>query len=133
MNTIIQEQDGNMLVFFEGRLDTVAAAETAEACKPLFNCKDQDIIINCTKLDFIASSGLSILVDILKYAKGLEINTWLHEHSASNLPYCIVDDEDCFFINQADHLVKADSKTGITSEVAESIIEILKGEMNKKH
>ena len=69
MNTIIQEQDGNMLVFFEGRLDTVAAAETAEACKPLFNCKDQDIIINCTKLDFIASSGLTILVDMLKQTK----------------------------------------------------------------
>lgn len=68
-----------------------------------------------------------------RYAKGLEINTWLHEHGASNLPYCIVDDEDCFFINQADHLVKTDSKNGLTREIADRIIEILKGEMNKKH
>lgn len=69
MNTIIQEQDGNMLVFFEGRLDTVAAAETAEACKPLFDCKDQDIIIDCTKLEFISSSGLRVLIDVLKFTK----------------------------------------------------------------
>ena len=67
------------------------------------------------------------------YAKGLEINTWLQEHGASNLPYCIVDDEDCLFINQADHLVKTDSRNGLTSEVADRIIEILKGAMNKKH
>ena len=69
MKTIIQEQDGHMMVLFEGRLDTVAAAETAEACEPLFACKDQDIIIDCTKLDYIASSGLTILVDILKQTK----------------------------------------------------------------
>jgi anti-sigma B factor antagonist len=69
MKTIIQEQDGKTIVFFEGRLDTVAAPDTAEACKPLFDCKDQDIIIDCTKLEFIASSGLSVLLDILKYTK----------------------------------------------------------------
>ena len=69
MNTTIQEQDGKMITRFEGRLDTVAAAETAEACKPLYDCKDQDIIIDCTKLEYIASSGLSILFDILKHTQ----------------------------------------------------------------
>lgn len=69
MNTTIQEQDGKTIVFFEGRLDTIAAAETAEVCKPLFDCKDRDIILDCTKLEFIASSGLSILLDILKFTK----------------------------------------------------------------
>jgi len=69
MKTTIQEQDGKTVVFFEGRLDTVAAEETAEACKPLFDCKDQDIIIDCTKLEYIASSGLSVMLDILKFTK----------------------------------------------------------------
>ena len=69
MKTTIQEQDGKMVAFFEGRLDTVAAPETAVACEPLFECRNKDIIIDCTKLDFIASSGLTILVDILKQTK----------------------------------------------------------------
>ena len=81
---------------------------------------------------FDRENGLDVVLSE-RSAKGLEINTWLHEHGASNLPYCIVDDEDCFFINQADHLVKTDSRNGLTSEVADRIIEILKGEMNKKH
>ena len=80
MKTNIQEQDGKTIVIFEGRLDTVVAADTAETCKSLYDCKNQDIIIDCTKLEYIASSGLSILFDILKntqpngctiYIKGL--------------------------------------------------------------
>jgi hypothetical protein len=30
-------------------------------------------------------------------------------------------------------MVKTDSRNGLTSEVADRIIEIVKGEMNKKH
>ena len=65
MKTTIQEQDGNMVAILEGRLDTVAAPETEKAMNVLNDVEDKDIIIDCTKLDFIASSGLTILVDIL--------------------------------------------------------------------
>lgn len=69
MKTTIQEQDGKMVAFFEGRLDTVAAPEAAVACEPLFECRNKDIIIDCTKLEFISSSGLRVLIDVLKFTK----------------------------------------------------------------
>jgi len=69
MKTTIQEQDGNMIAFLEGRLDTAAAPETEKAMSPLFECEGKDIIIDCTNLEYISSSGLRIFLGILKNAK----------------------------------------------------------------
>ena len=52
-----------------GELDTTAAIEVEEALKPLFDNQGRDIIIDCTELEYIASSGLRILLSILKQAK----------------------------------------------------------------
>lgn len=69
MNTTIQEIDGNMVAMLEGRLDTAASPETEKAVQPLYNCENQDIILDCTKLEYISSSGLRIFLSILKNAK----------------------------------------------------------------
>ena len=69
MKTTIQELDGNMVAILEGRLDTAAAPETERAMGPLFDCEGKDVIIDCTKLDYISSSGLRIFLGILKSAK----------------------------------------------------------------
>ena len=69
MKVTIQEQEGNMVAILEGRLDTAAAPETEKAMSPLYNCKDQDITIDCAKLTYISSSGLRIFLGILKTAK----------------------------------------------------------------
>ena len=58
-----------MVAFLEGRLDTSVAPETEVAMQPLHDCEEQDIIIDCTALDYISSSGLRIFLGILKSAK----------------------------------------------------------------
>jgi hypothetical protein len=73
------------------------------------------------------------LVQTERYAKGQEIYAWFKTHGGLGLPYCIVDDEDGFFISQAPHLVKTDSKTGITNEIADKIIELLNTATHKKY
>jgi anti-sigma B factor antagonist len=69
MNTTIQEQDGKMVAFLEGRLDTVAVPETEKALKPLHDSEGKDIIIDCTNLDYISSAGLRLFLTILKSAE----------------------------------------------------------------
>ena len=69
MRTTIQERDGNMVAILEGRLDTAAAAETEKAMSPLLDCEGQHIVLDCTGLEYISSSGLRIFLSILKSAK----------------------------------------------------------------
>ena len=71
----------------------------------------------------------SNIVQAVKYSKGLEVFAWIELHRAANNPYCIVDDEDLFFTSQAAHFVKTDSREGLTSEVADRIIQILEAEV----
>lgn len=69
MKTTIKEIDGNMVAILSGRLDTAAAPETEEILKPLFLCSNQDIVLDCTNLDYISSSGLRIFLSVLKCTK----------------------------------------------------------------
>ena len=69
MTTTIQEQDGNMVAILEGSLDTAAAPEVEKALSPLNDVEGKDIIIDCTALDYIASSGLRIFLGLLQNAE----------------------------------------------------------------
>ena len=69
MNTTIEEIDGKYVATLEGEMDTAAAMEAEEVLKPLYSSNGKDVIIDCTNLEYIASSGLRILLSILKGAK----------------------------------------------------------------
>lgn len=70
MKTTIQELDEHILVTMIGSLDTAAAIETEEALKPVTAGEvAKDIVIECQELEYIASSGLRILLDVLKKTK----------------------------------------------------------------
>lgn len=69
MKITVEEIKGKLVATLEGELDTAAAAATEEALKPLYNSGGKDIIIDCTGLEYIASSGLRILLLVLKEAK----------------------------------------------------------------
>ena len=69
MNARIEEIDGKYLATLEGEMDTAAALEAEEDLKPIYNSEGKDVIIDCTNLEYIASSGLRILLSILKGAK----------------------------------------------------------------
>ena len=69
MKTSIQEVDGRIVASLSGELDTAAAVEVETALQPLLDAQGKDIVIDCTELEYIASSGLRILLSILKKAK----------------------------------------------------------------
>jgi anti-anti-sigma factor len=69
MKTNIEQLEDKILVVLEGELDTAAAAEVEKTLQPLYATNGKDVIIDCEGLDYIASSGLRILISILKGAK----------------------------------------------------------------
>ena len=66
MKTTITETDGKMVAVLSGELDTAAAVEMEAALQPLFDSSGKDVILDCTDLEYIASSGLRILLNLLK-------------------------------------------------------------------
>ena len=69
MKTTFKEDGKDMVMFFEGRLDTAAASQTEPEMQVLYNCDGHDIVLDCTKLDYISSSGLRLFLSLLKVAK----------------------------------------------------------------
>ena len=64
----IQQSGNQIIALFDGRLDTAAAVLVAEEVKPLMEAENQEIILDCTKLEYISSSGLRIFLSIRKEA-----------------------------------------------------------------
>ena len=69
MKTTIQETDKQLRAVLSGEMDTAAAVEVETALQPLFDSKGKDIVLDCTELEYIASSGLRILLNLLKKVK----------------------------------------------------------------
>ena len=69
MNTTIKLENDNQVVYFEGRLDTSVAPQVNQDVLPVMENTEHDIILDCSKLDYISSSGLRIFLSILKNAK----------------------------------------------------------------
>ena len=66
MNTVIKEIDNKYVVTLEGEMDTAAANEAEEVLKQLYNNEGKEVVFECKNLEYIASSGLRILINILK-------------------------------------------------------------------
>lgn len=69
MVATIKKSEDQYLATLKGELNTAAAVEVEEVLKPLYKSDGHDVIIDCTELVYIASSGLRILISILKGAK----------------------------------------------------------------
>jgi anti-anti-sigma factor len=69
MKTTLEKRDGKMIATLIGELDTAAAIDVEKALQPLYESKGVDVVIDCEKLEYIASSGLRILLSILKKTK----------------------------------------------------------------
>jgi anti-sigma B factor antagonist len=68
MKTTFREENQNYVMTFEGRLDTLASLQVAKDMEVLYDCEDHDIILDCTALEYISSSGLRLFLDLLKKA-----------------------------------------------------------------
>ncbi|MDY6300658.1 MAG: STAS domain-containing protein [Bacteroidales bacterium] len=69
MKTTIQELEEKTIVTMTGSLDTAAAIEADQTLKPITEGEGKDIVFECADLEYIASSGLRILLDVLKKNK----------------------------------------------------------------
>lgn len=69
MDVQILENSDSTIVLLIGRLDTAASAEVEQNLKPLHEKSKQNIVFDCQQLQYISSSGLRILLGVLKYAK----------------------------------------------------------------
>ncbi len=69
MVTKLEEFEDRYVATLEGDMDTAAAVKADAILKPLYKSNGKDVFIECKKLNYIASSGLRILVVILKSAK----------------------------------------------------------------
>lgn len=69
MKTTVQEIDGKLVAALSGELDTASVVEMESALQPLFDSEGKDLVIDCTELEYIASSGLRVLLNLFKKAK----------------------------------------------------------------
>lgn len=69
MKTSIIEEDGRLVMTFEGRLDTSVAARTGQEMKPLRECKGCSIVLDLTSLTYVSSSGLRLFLSLLQSAR----------------------------------------------------------------
>ena len=69
MNTKLEEIDGKYVAMLEGEMDTAAAIGAQVVLKQLYKNDGKEVIIDCCRLEYISSTGLGIMVRILKAAK----------------------------------------------------------------
>ena len=68
MEVQIKESEGMMTACLSGRLDTPAAVEVSREVQPLLDHADRTILLDCSELTYISSSGLRIFLTIRKAA-----------------------------------------------------------------
>lgn len=68
MNISIETVSGTTTAFLEGRLDTPASAEVTPYFEQLQEHADGTVILDCTNLAYIASSGLRLFLALRKVA-----------------------------------------------------------------
>ena len=69
MTTEIIKQDNGVVVVLKGSLDTVASGQVATELKPVMESDTKDVTIDCSDMDYIASSGLRLLLMLRKSCK----------------------------------------------------------------
>ena len=83
--TIRKDSDKQVTLILDGRLDTSVTQQTEREVEPLFEYVDQQIVIDCSRLEYISSSGLRLLMAINQrcsanrcelYIKGLQAKVY---------------------------------------------------------
>ena len=69
MITKFTEENNNYVMRLEGRLDTIASTQVGRDMQVLYDCDGHDIILDCSALEYISSSGLRLFLSVLKNAR----------------------------------------------------------------
>jgi anti-anti-sigma factor len=62
--TIRKEDDHRITLILDGYLDTSVTQQTEKDVEPLFEFSNCEIVIDCSRLEYISSSGLRLLMAI---------------------------------------------------------------------
>ena len=62
--TIRKEDEKHVTLILDGRLDTAVSQQTEQEMEPLYAFSKCEIVIDCSRLDYISSSGLRLLMAI---------------------------------------------------------------------
>ena len=60
MKVEITQNDNQVLVTIEGRLDTVTSSEFEKNLSPYFSMQAVELIMDCAAMEYISSAGLRI-------------------------------------------------------------------------
>lgn len=69
LNITINEQAGRLVAALAGDLDNATSTQAKRGLEPLFDRTDCDVVIDCTELNYISSSGLRIVLDVFKHTR----------------------------------------------------------------
>ncbi|MBQ3754060.1 MAG: STAS domain-containing protein [Prevotella sp.] len=69
LKVTINEQEGRLIVALSGDFDNVASMRAERDLEPVFERTDCDVVVDCTQLDYISSSGLRIMLRIYKHTR----------------------------------------------------------------
>ncbi len=69
LNITMNEQEGRLIAVLVGDLDNAASSLAERGLAPVFERTDCDVVIDCTELNYISSSGLRIVLNIFKHTR----------------------------------------------------------------
>lgn len=81
MKTTFKVEENNYVMYFEGRLDTAVSAVVQKEVNVLNDCEGHDVILDCSDLTYISSSGMRIFLNILKNAKAKSSQVYIRNVS----------------------------------------------------
>ena len=88
MRTTFKEEDNDYVMYFEGRLDTAVAAKVEKEMQPLSDCSGHDIVLDCSKLEYISSATVSRSIE-----EGKSLGQpRLHQRAERRYPFGLQDD-----------------------------------------
>lgn len=66
MKVTIEQSEGKALVTLEGNLDSFVSEDVEQQFEQLYELEDTEITLDCTNLDYIASSGLRLFFMLVR-------------------------------------------------------------------
>ncbi|GGA50502.1 STAS domain-containing protein [Paenibacillus physcomitrellae] len=74
-----QNDKGASTVFLQGELDLSVAPDFRQFMEPLVENSEQDLVLNLRELKYIDSTGIGILLSILKVRHGMNAQFYVRE------------------------------------------------------
>ena len=72
MEIVITEQDGRLVISIIGDLDNASVPEAEKMLNNVYTQEEFDILIDCSQLNYIASKGFRMLINLYKHHRDID-------------------------------------------------------------